>query len=429
MLRRPNIYATVFIISVIGLFIVQYQNIRIGLGLANTQFSKKIDIARTNVGKELSEFNSLTYSIGRIIKKDTANLGISLDSLRNISQFYLNDYISYQLKTSGIDADFTYIFYARDSTRYLTSKVPHLINGEVRPYPIKIEGYLPELSGKELVLELGFIDIERYFLYQLNGLIIPGVLFLLAIIAVVIWVLRSFYWQSTLITTTSEFINNLTHELKTPVFSIGLATKILEEGTMADKEIVLPLVRRETERLKKHIEKVLELASLESGKMILQKTQLDFRPEAQRICEDFTILAQYDNIDFSYELENVAYPILADVFHLENALGNLLDNARKYSDLPLIRLTASVERDKLHLTISDNGNGIPPNEIRRIFDKYYRIKNGDLHKVKGYGLGLAYVKRIIRMHGGKIRVSSELGKGTSFQIILKLTKKKVLCTS
>lgn len=422
MLTRRNVYVIVFVVSVIGLLVVQYQYLRVGLGLARVQFSKKIDDARENINGELSELNSLSYTLGSTIKKDTSELKISLDSLQRLSQFYLNDYISYQLGVSGIDAPFTYSMYARDSTQYLTSIKPHIKGDDILIYPIKIEGYLPNLINKEVILELGFNDINKYFMSQLNGLTIPGVLFLLAIIVVVIWVLRSFFWQSSLITTTNDFINNLTHELKTPVFSIGLASKILEEGISQEKKPVLELIRRETDRLRRHIDKVLELASLESGKKIMQFSELDFKPELQRICEDFKTLSEYEKISFSFELHGEAYPIRAEKFHLENAIGNLLENAKKYSDDPVIHLKAHIEKGKLQIAISDNGPGIPQKDQKRIFRKYYRIKNGDVHKVKGHGLGLSYVHKIVSMHRGNISVDSKLGEGTTFVISLKMSK-------
>src|SRR5690606_13595160 len=157
---------------------------------------------------------------------------------------------------------------------YMESVREHL-NGEgMLHYPIKLEGYLPELLKKDVVLELGFQDLNKYFMRQLQGLIIPGALFLLAIIGVVIWVLRSFYWQSSLITTTNEFINNLTHELKTPVFSIGLASKILEEGVNEDKKPVVEVIRKEANRHRVQVDKALELSSLESGRKMMEFTDL-----------------------------------------------------------------------------------------------------------------------------------------------------------
>ena len=280
MLTKRNVYVLVFVIAVIGLLVVQYQYLRVGLGLAKAQFSDKIDKARENINSELSEVNSLTYTLGNAIRKDTSEIKIGLDSLQKASQYYLNDYISYQLNVSGIDAPFTYILYSRDSITYVSSVKPHLRAEKNLTYPIKVRGYLPELLKKEIILEIGFEDLNNYFLGQIRGLIIPGLLFLLMIIIVVIWVLKSFYLQRSINTTTNDFINNLTHELKTPVFSIGLATKILEQDIPGNKRAVVELIRTESDRLKKHIDKVLELASMESGKKLLQFQEIDFKPQS-----------------------------------------------------------------------------------------------------------------------------------------------------
>lgn len=420
MLTKRNLYVFVFVIAVIGLLVVQYQYLRVGLGLAKAQFSDKIDKARENINSELSAVNSLTYTLGNAIQKDTSEVKISLDSLEKASQYYLNDYIAYQLNVSGIDAPFSYTLYSRDSITYLSSVRPHLGEKSNLTYPMKIEGYLPELLQKEIILEIGFEDLNKYFLGQLRGLIIPGLLFLLMIIFVVIWVLRSFYLQRSIITTTNDFINNLTHELKTPVFSIGLATKILKEDLPEEKKEVVDLIRTESDRLKKHIDKVLELASMESGNKLMQFQEMDFRPELERICEGFTLLSKHEDIKFEYELGEGPYFIKAEQFHLENVIGNLLENARKYSDQPMIKLKAQKQKGRLRISVSDNGQGIAQEDIKKIFSKYYRVKNGNVHKVKGYGLGLYYVQKIIKMHKGKVSVQSELGKGTTFILSLKL---------
>ncbi|MBW8245125.1 HAMP domain-containing histidine kinase [Muricauda oceani] len=422
MLTKRNLYVIVFIIAVVGLLVVQYQYLRVGLGLAKAQFSEKMDRARDNINSELSEVNSLTYTLGNAIRKDTSEVKIGLDSLQKASQYYLNDYISYQLNVSGIDAPFSYTLYSRDSITYLSSVRPHLKAQEHLTYPIKVKGYLPELLQKEIVLEIGFEDLNKYFLGQLRGLILPGLLFLLMIIVVVIWVLRSFYLQRSINTTTNDFINNLTHELKTPVFSIGLASKILEEDVPDNKKAVVELIRTESNRLKKHIDKVLELASMESGKNMLQFQEMDFKPELERICESFQLLAEHEGIHFEPQLENGPYFIKAEKFHLENVVGNLLENAKKYSDNPKVRLKAYKQKGRLFIEISDNGQGIAKEDIGKIFRKYYRVKNGDVHKVKGYGLGLYYVQKIIKLHRGKIQVQSELGQGTTFTLSFKLTK-------
>ena len=422
MLTKRNLYVLIFVVAVVGLLVVQYQYLRVGLGLAKAQFSDKMDRARENINSELSEVNTLTYTLGNAIQKDTSEVNIGLDSLERASQYYLNDYISYQLSVSGIDAPFSYTLYSRDSVTYLSSIKPHLKADDNLTYPIQIKGYLPELLDKDVILEIGFEDLNKYFLSQIRGLIVPGLLFLLMIVIVVVWVLRSFYLQRSINTTTNDFINNLTHELKTPVFSIGLASKILEADVPDSKKAVVDMIRTESDRLKKHIDKVLELASMESGKKLLQFKEIDFRPDLVRICEGFALLAEHEDMEFEYTLGEGLYTIRAEQFHLENVVGNLLENARKYSDDPKIQLTAYTQKGKLLITISDNGQGIAKEDINKIFRKYFRIKNGDVHKVKGYGLGLYYVQKIIKMHRGKISVESKLGEGTTFTISLKLTK-------
>jgi two-component system phosphate regulon sensor histidine kinase PhoR len=220
--------------------------------------------------------------------------------------------------------------------------------------------------------------------------------------------------------TTNEFINNLTHELKTPVFSIGLATKILEDNAQEGQAPIIAIIRQQVERLKVHIEKVLELGSLESGKRVFQLKPVDFAPHLLGLCEEFHTLASMEKVDFSYHLQSGEYKIRAEVGHLENAINNLLDNAKKYSPHPEIRLTALTEKGKLIITVVDNGEGIAKKDKYRIFQKYYRVTEGDLYRVKGYGLGLSYVKNVVGHHKGKITVDSEIGRGTAIAISLPL---------
>src|SRR5690606_29278593 len=137
MLTKRNLIVLVFVVSVVGLFVVQYQYLRVGLGLARVQFSNKFDGTRTNITKELSEFNSLTYTLGNTIRKDTSTVKFGLDSLQRASQYYLNDYIAYQLGVSGIDAPFSYALFSRDSIQYLGSARQHLKGEGTLRFPIK----------------------------------------------------------------------------------------------------------------------------------------------------------------------------------------------------------------------------------------------------------------------------------------------------
>ncbi|MEZ4859241.1 MAG: HAMP domain-containing sensor histidine kinase [Flavobacteriaceae bacterium] len=417
-MNRKKLYIIILVVSVVGLFVIQYQYLHIGLNLAKVQFQKKIGAAAIKIKEDLSTQNQLTFLVGHAITQDDSYFNTSMDSIQDASRHFLNDFITHRLTINGIDKDFSYRLFTKDTSDYLTSPIPYAKNEKIITYPIELEGYLPFLVKKNLILELQFKDINNYFLFQLNGLTIPSFIFMLAIIFVIIWVLRSFYWQRSIITTTNDFINNLTHELKTPVFSIGLATKILEENALDSQKPIIALIQQQTERMKIHIDKVLELGAMESNKKLFELKEINFTPILEKICEDFSHLATLENIHFSYTLENKKFLLLAEASHLENAINNLLDNAKKYAENPIVTLHAFQRNKFLHIEVQDNGIGISKKEHDLIFKKYYRVPNGDTHRVKGYGLGLSYVKEIIKRHKGKITVKSEEGKGTN--ILLKL---------
>jgi len=417
-LNRRKLYIIILIVSVLGLFVVQYQYLNIGLNLAKVQFQKKIALAGQEIKEDLTNDNQLTFLVGHAITQDESYFNIRIDSIEDASRHFLNDFITHRLIVNGIDKDFSYRLYTKDSTDYLIAPLPYDKSEKIISYPIELQGYLPTLLNKSLILELQFKDINNYFLFQLNGLTIPTLIFIGAIIFVIVWVLKSFYWQRNIITTTNEFINNLTHELRTPVFSISLASNILNKKASKEQKPIIELIQQQTERMKIHIEKVLELGALESKKKLFELKKVNFTPHLERLCKDFKNLSALENIEFNYEIGNENFKILSEVFHLENAINNLLDNAKKYSENPVIDLIAFQKEKKLIIEIKDNGNGLSKKELEMIFQKYYRVNQGNTHKVKGYGLGLSYVKEIISLHKGKIILES---RGTGLGTVAKIT--------
>ena len=420
-MNRRTLYIAIFVVSILGLFVVQYQYLRIGLNLARAQFNKNIGNATQDIKTDLIDENQLSFLVGQAITKNDSYFKLSMDSIQDASKHFLNDFIIRRLTENGIDTDFSYRLFSRDSSFYLKSPKIFEPGTDLVRFPIELEGYLPSLVQKSVTLELQFKDLNRYFLSQLNGLTIPSFLFTLVIIVIFIWVLRSIYWQRKVITTTNAFINNLTHELKTPVFSIGLATKILDENLDSNKKPILQIIRQQIERLNQHIDKVLELGQLESQKKIFKLEKMDFKPNLIKMCEDFKTLSKLENIQFSYELKGDDYFVKVESKHLENAISNVLDNAQKYSENPVISLRAFTQNDYLLIVISDNGIGIDKKEKELIFKKYYRVTNGNLHKVKGYGLGLSYAQEVIKKHKGKVKIDSEVGKGTTVAISIPLS--------
>lgn len=420
MLKKRNIYIAIFFISIIGLAVIQYQYLRIGLNLAKLQFNSKLGNVSSDIAQGLEPENQLTFLIASALKEDTTYFTNSIDSVQDASRYFLNDYITEKLVNNGIDTDFTYTLHSKDSSFYLQSPKIFEVDDNKESYPIELIGYLPKEFEKKVVLELQFKNLNSFFLSKLNGLTLPSILFILGICIAVIWVLKTYYWQRKVITTTNEFINNLTHELKTPVFSIGLATKILEESALNEQKPILGMIRQQVKRLTVHIDKVLELGNLESSNNVLKLEKIDFRPYLLKLCEEFATLIAIEEVQFTYTLQQGCFLIKAEVFHLENSINNILDNAKKYSLQPIITLNAYSLKNQFIIEISDNGKGISEEEKKKIFLKYYRVNDKEVQTVKGYGLGLSYVKKVIEKHKGKVLMESEKGKGTKISLIIPL---------
>ncbi|MCK5400564.1 MAG: HAMP domain-containing histidine kinase, partial [Flavobacteriaceae bacterium] len=395
-MNGKKVYIIIFIISIVGLAIVQYRYLLIGLNLAKVQFNQKMGLTVNEIKEGLQQRNELTYLVGKAITKDDSYFKLSMDSVHDASRYFMNDYLKDKLLQQGLKTEFTYALYAKDSTDYLRSPKSYNNEDTLLRYPIALEGYLPLLVKKRLILELQFKNLNKYFLSQLNGLTIPSLLFIVVIIFVIIWVFKSFYWQKKLITITNEFINNLTHELKTPVFSIGIASKILKEKTNNENKELVNMIRSQVDKLKNQIEKVLELASLEGKKNFIEKRTIDFKPIILNIIREFEQIAAIENIKFISEVKGDKYILNCNSYHLENAINSLLENAKKYSKENIkIILLVFKENDRLIICVKDNGVGISDIDKKKIFDKFFRVSSGDVHNVKGYGLGLNYVKRII----------------------------------
>lgn len=420
-MKLRNILIGLFMLSVLGLVFIQYQYLRIGLNLAKVQFNDQMGEVVTDIRDGLQYENQLSFLLGKAITKDDSYFRLSLDSVQDASRYYLNDFLKGVLVNHGVNSDYSYRLKNRDTLVYIESPVMIPEGEGVLSYPVTLEGYLPELSEQELILELQFNDLNAYFLGQLNGLTIPSLFFLLIITGITIWVMNGFLKQRSLISITNEFINNLTHELKTPVFSIGLATKLLSEGGQVDKKEVAGIIRVQLDKLRGQIDRVLELASLEEKGEVLKKKEFPLRELVAEVAGEFKGVSALEGIQFESELSDREVVIKGLRDHLKNAIDTLLDNARKYSEAPRkIRLVYTVNGKMAEIKVEDNGIGIPAEIQKKIFDKFYRVSSGDLHQVKGYGLGLHYVKRITGLHRGKVRLKSAPGAGSVFTIQIPL---------
>lgn len=225
----------------------------------------------------------------------------------------------------------------------------------------------------------------------------------------------------------NDFINNMTHELKTPISTIALSAEVLmRPSSSQDSEKIqryASIIYRENKRLENQVERVLNIAKLDKEQIVLKIEEFDFHDLLKDIKENFDFEEEIQKGKIELKLEASNSCIKADIIHITNVLHNLIDNAIKYcEDKPLIRIRTYDETNFLCIEISDNGIGISKENIRQIFDKFYRVPTGNVHNVKGFGLGLYYVKLIIEAHKGKIEVASNINSGTTFTCMFSIKK-------
>jgi signal transduction histidine kinase len=221
----------------------------------------------------------------------------------------------------------------------------------------------------------------------------------------------------------NDFINNMTHEFKTPISTISLACEVLQDEAVSKNPSqmnrYLHIIRDENKRLGQQVEKVLQAAMLDRGEVKLKLTQVDMHEVVDHVLHNIGVQIEKREGIVDLQLEAEQTVIEADEVHITNIIHNLLDNANKYSpESPQIRVHTRSLPEGISICISDKGMGMTKEAISRIFDRFYRVPTGNVHNVKGFGLGLSYVKTILQGHNGRIVVESEPGKGSSFEVIL-----------
>ncbi len=228
----------------------------------------------------------------------------------------------------------------------------------------------------------------------------------------------------------NDFINNMTHEFKTPISSISLAAQMLNDDSVrkspAMMQHISTVINDETKRLRFQVEKVLQMSMFDRQKATLRLQDVDANKAIANIVSTFKLKVERYGGQIISSLEATDSTVEVDEMHFTNVIFNLLDNAVKYrkEDEPLMLKvsTQDISGERLEIRISDNGIGLRKEDMKKIFEKFYRVSTGNRHDVKGFGLGLAYVNKMIKELKGDIRVESEFGIGTTFIIILPLTK-------
>lgn len=263
---------------------------------------------------------------------------------------------------------------------------------------------------------------EHYLRDELKVPMILSVVLVLVVLILFIRTVRSLLQEKKLAAQTTSLMNNMTHEFKTPITNISLAGKMLMRESASTPEKVEQFTRvilEENERLNKQVDQVLSMSAIENTVLSPENEQVDLNLLVQDTLCRFSLQLESKGGKVVTELNAVPSVVSGDVLMLGNAIGNLIDNALKYaSGQPELRIRTYNEEARVILEIHDNGIGIDKDFHDQVFENYFRVPTGDVHNVKGFGLGLAYVKKVVELHHGIIQLQSEPGKGTSFTIKL-----------
>jgi len=357
--------------------------------------------------------------------KDELTINSYRESLFNNESFIttLDTLLDSQLKKNGILSDYHYAIRSSESDTVFYSNRegvdPELLNSGLSAILFNDNYFF-----RPVKLLLFFPDKKKSLINELWLIIAGSVVLILILIILITYFIRTLLHQQRLSEMKSDFISNMTHEFKTPVANINLALDTLESQKMLSGESsykIAEIIREENQRMQHNIDLILETSLFDKGSVILRKSELDLHDLLAGIIDTvaYEVEEKKGSLTKGFNAEN--YKISADEVHLSNAIFNLIDNALKYSGKsPIIEISTRNIASYCIISIKDHGMGIPAASIDKIFDKFYRVPQGDKHDVKGFGLGLFYVKQIIDKHNGRIKVKSELDNGCTFEIWLPL---------
>jgi len=357
----------------------------------------------------------------QIFMRDKADLPLSV----RIPPVFLAQALDTAIKRNAIFLDYKF---AVQTT--IDGKTSHIMGSEdYKPGKRTTEYKRLLLAGDDPIkpdyLCVYFPDQSNSFFKSTSFLVFPSIILTLIIIVIFIVTLQIILRQKKISQIKNDFINNMTHELKTPISTISLASQMLRDSSVSLSKSTVDhisgVIFDESKRLSNQVEKVLQMAVFNEGKLKLKFTQIDLNKLAESVASNFEIRVSNENGELKTDLQAENPFIRGDEVHITNVFFNLLDNAVKYSKSnPVIELSTENKNGWVIVQVKDNGIGIPKENQTQIFERFYRVPTGNIHNVKGFGLGLSYVKRIIDVHNGKIKVDSTLGKGTRFRLYFPL---------
>ena len=424
--------------AILGLIVIQVIWINNAIALKESQFDEDVRNSLVEVIKkvpkiEASNQEKAFYKRQAELKNGTNNPNAFIQSMfantpfektkNRISANQLDSLIKIELRKKGINTFYVFgVFDTEGNTHYFKDSASEKMSSTLKNEGINIQLFTNDFFTSKVFLSVFFPKKNSYIFKRMWVILSVSFLLILTVIYAFYFTVNTIQKQKKLSEMKNDFINNMTHEFKTPISTIQLACEALSDKDMQSTESKIPfidIIKQENKRLKGLVDTVLKTAILDKGKVKLELETLNLLEVMYSVVSKFELKIKQRKGSIKIENEISEMEFKGDRQHLVAVFQNIIDNAIKYSqENPTIIISCFHNTENYIFKIKDNGIGISKENQSKIFDKLYRVPTGDLHDVKGFGLGLNYVKSIIELHNGEIAVESTKTKGSTFTIQL-----------
>jgi len=408
-------------ISLVGLTITQSFWVWNAVKLAEKQHNHRIDLALEEVIDELVAANDkeIKFKEQPIVKAGCENVTFFSIIDTVLLAKLLAKYVDYHM----LDENYEYAIVKTSNDSIIFASTPSISRS------MKKNAHKACLSclWKEeyFHLEVYFPSQRKEVLVEMSAWLILSGIFILIVILSFLYIINTIIRQKKLSEIKNDFINNMTHELKTPISTISLAAEVLlntdNESSGERIQKYSKIIFDENNRMREQVDRVLQVALLDRDEFKLTKSDFNFHELVRETVQNLCFEQCQEQTKVNFHLNAELFNLKADQMHIKNVVVNLVENAIKYAndDTQIDIFTQNLD-DGIVFSVEDNGIGMSPEATHHIFDKFYRVPTGNIHNVKGFGLGLYYVKNMVTAHGGRVEVHSEPDKGSRFDIFLPL---------
>ncbi|MDX1630095.1 MAG: HAMP domain-containing sensor histidine kinase [Fulvivirga sp.] len=405
-------------ISIGGIIITQVYWFKRAFDKEAEQFNRDVNTALFNVATQFFEINQAAVPANNPIKQLSTNYYVVMIN-NEIDANLLEFLLTTEFEKRNISADFEYGIYDCTSDKMVYGSYVSMSDDESGQETAD----LPKWENQNYYFGVQFpdkasiiTDSMEVWVFSSSVLVIVIIFFSYALFII--------FRQKRLSEIQRDFINNMTHEFKTPISTIALSTEVLKDPDIVKQPKRLmnyaTIIESENTRMKNQVERVLQMASLKREDIALTKEDVAMHDLIQEVVNGLNIPVKEKGGKISLNLEADKDTIKGDYLHLSNMLYNLIDNAIKYNkNKPVVIISTQNDQDRIVVTVEDNGIGIPDEFKNKIFDQFYRVPTGNVHDVKGFGLGLNYVNLVVKAHGGSIRLESAPNAGSRFILTFK----------